>query len=177
MIPAILTTLVIASTLVAMQTSILPAMALSAVLSLPLAALIAFAVRAPLLWTCSYAFFSGLLLDCVSPLPFGTHLVAFSCIVGVVTVLQEHFFTNKSWPVTVLLAGGAAVLYGAIVWSSTIVAAAMNGTRYAQRMELPMLWQVPATILGTWFFVYIGRGAHAAFSRIFLIRTSHPLTR
>lgn len=177
MIPALLTTLVIATALVAMQTSVLPAMALAATLSLPLAALIAFTVRTPVLWSCMFAFFAGLLLDSVSPLPFGTHLVAFFAIVAAVTLLQEHFFTNRSWPAAVLLAGGASVLYGAVLWTSAFIAASVHGTQYTHRLGWPVLWQVPATILGTWFFVLLGKGAYAAFGRMFLIRTSRPLTR
>ncbi len=177
MILPVLITTVLAMALVALQTSALPAAMLSAVLVLPLAALIAFLVRADPLWSYAFAVSAGMMLDSVSPMPFGTHLIAFFIIVAVLVFLQERFFTNRSWPVIILLAGIASVLYGAVLWATVLLTVALHETRYTIPSAWTAVWQIPVTMLCAVLFVLLGAMVHSFFGHVFFLRSSREAAR
>lgn len=177
MISTICISTALALVLVALQTSALPAVMLSALLLLPLAALIAFLVRAGPRWSQVFAVTGGVMLDSVSPMPFGTHLIAFFVIVAVIVFLQERFFTNRSWPVIILLAGMASALYGIVLWVAGRLTAMMHGTLYTTPLAWTAVVQIPVTILCVVLFILLGAMVRAFFGSAFLLRSSRPEVR
>lgn len=177
MIFTIVSTTILAMVLVALQTSALPAVMLSALLLLPLAALIAFLLRAGPHWSWIFAISAGLMLDCVSPMPFGTHLIAFFVVVTVVVLLQERFFTNRSWPVVILLSAIASLLYWCIIRIVHMLTVWLHGTLYSAPLIWTTLLQIPITILCTILFILLGTTMRKFFENTFFLRSSRPTVR
>lgn len=176
MIARLCSAIVLAVILVVLQTSLLPVVAATVFISLPLAACIAFVANGKLVWACTVAGAAGFFLDCYSPMPFGTHLLALAVVVVVLHGIQEHFLTNRSSPVFILLALAGTALYDTLTVGATTVLTLLRITHYAQPLTYDLLWQLPTTALVVVLMMRIGMLLYRFGGRFFYIRTTSRFT-
>lgn len=155
---------------IVLQTTMVPAVGLAGVLSLPAVAIASLALsrqRQALIWA---ALVAGFAADLSSPLPFGLHTVSLVVVAIVTEALFLNFFTNRSIYAMLVLVEAASFLDVLVWFGASKILALLHFITYNPSWDLLHPWVSLGNGLLSIVLLYIFLGLRILFGRYFVTR-------